>query len=224
MNLSEQFDKKNATRFDLNNNIDNLTFVLEKLAEDNKNVYLDLSNGKRLYAMDYKNLTPTEIKQQVYNTLYAKSAEEVKAIRESLAKKQEQLDKKSQRVSKLFDEIYSQGEGMIYSSKLPEWRATIAKYFEMDDIKVVVDALAVMNDLESGNMDMARRTLNHLAGSKERAKEIEDIVASFSKIGPEFLQEKCIGDLSEKDIIKTEILKMHNQSYAKLDEEPFQHK
>ena len=215
------FDKKmnSAIKFDFNNDLDHLTYILNKLAQDDKNVYIELSNGKKFYAQDYKNLTETAIKQQICDALYGKTKEELNIIKDNIATRQEQLDKKSQRVSKLFDEIYSQGEEMIYSNKLPEWRSLIAKYIEMDDIKVVVDALAVMKDLNFEDFDKAKSTLIHLGGSKERTKEIEKIIATFSKVGPEFLQSKCITDLSEKDIILVELQKQRNQIYAKSDRE-----
>ena len=215
--MIKNFDKKNAKEFIFEGKINELPCVIKNLAINNLNMYVSLfPTGEKLYVLDYKNNTLTEIQDKIKaSSSYKTNLSENKRTNE-----QNEVNNESLLANKLLSiEIYERGKFFIYEEKLPAWSKLISANQQSNTLKVLVDALSVMRSLENGDMNLAKTTLKHLSSTKEKSMEIQKIVALFAKSGPEFFEFVNSKTLTESDKIELNLLKNRNETFAEREQQ-----
>lgn len=214
----ENFDRNEAQEIDFEWTLSELPSILKQAAVENKNVYVELPTGRKFYALDYKFSILAEIQDEICREMFGKSAAEVSEIKAKLAAEQERINNKFDSKNKLISDLQNQARPLIYQEKWPAWGRKVGDYYGSSNLKTLVDSLAVMQVLDSGDMSLAQSTLNQLASTEEKAKEIEKIVALFAKNGPEFYEFVNQNNLSQGQKIELELLKVRNSELAKNEQ------
>lgn len=213
----ENFDRNEAREIDFEWTLSELPSILKQAAVENKNVYVELPTGRKFYALDYKFSILAEIQDEICREMFGKSAAEVSEIKAKLAAEQERINNKFVSKTKLISDLQTQARPLIYQEKWPAWGRKVGDSYG-NGLKTLVDSLAVMQVLDSGDMSLAQNTLNQLASTEENAKEIEKIVAMFAKNGPEFYEFVNQNNLSQGQKIELELLKLRNSKLAKNEQ------
>ncbi len=211
------FDRNSAVELPYNGDISELPSVIKSLSRSDQNVYITLPTGKKMYVQDYRDNILAEVQDEIYREVYGKSVYEVETMKAKLKEEQERINDKSSSINNLLSEIYEQAKPYIYEEKLPAWSKKIAASQEAGTLKTLVDALAVMRTLDSGDMGLAKSTLKQFATTDENSIKIQKIVALYAKQGPEFFEFMNEQNLSEGDKVELDLLKRHNETYAERE-------
>lgn len=217
MENTNKFDRNDARELPYSGDISELPSVIKSLSRGNQNVYITLPTGKKMYVQDYKDNILAEVQDEIYQEVYGKSVYEVESMKAKLKEDQERINDRSSSINNLLSDIYEQAKPLIYEEKLPAWSKKIAASQEAGTLKTLVDALAVMRTLDSGDMELAKSTLKQLATTDENSIRIQKVVALYAKQGPEFFEFMNEGKLSEGDKVELDLLKRHNGTYAKRE-------
>ena len=217
MENTNKFDRNDARELPYSGDISELPSVIKSLSRGNQNVYITLPTGKKMYVQDYKDNILAEVQDEIYQEVYGKSVYEVESMKAELKEDQERINDRSSSINNLLSDIYEQAKPLIYEEKLPAWSKKIAASQEAGTLKTLVDALAVMRTLDSGDMELAKSTLKQLATTDENSIRIQKVVALYAKQGPEFFEFMNEGKLSEGDKVELDLLKRHNGTYAERE-------
>ena len=162
MENTNKFDRNDARELPYSGDISELPSVIKSLSRGNQNVYITLPTGKKIYVQDYKDNILAEVQDEIYQEVYGKSVYEVESMKAKLKEEQERINDKSSSINNLLSDIYEQAKSLIYEEKLPAWSKKIAASQEAGTLKTLVDALAVMRTLDSGDMNLPNLHLNNL--------------------------------------------------------------
>ena len=217
MENTNKYDRNDARELPYSGDVSELPSVIKSLSRGNQNVYITLPTGKKMYVQDYKDNILAEVQDEIYQEVYGKSVYEVESMKAKLKEEQERINDRSSSINNLLSDIYEQAKPLIYEEKLPAWSKKIAASQEAGTLKTLVDALAVMRTLDSGDMELAKSTLKQLATTDENSIRIQKVVALYAKQGPEFFEFMNEGKLSEGDKVELDLLKRHNGTYAERE-------